>query len=142
MREVRIQAEVPAEPSRVWDVFVDCRSWPDWSGVKEVVLRNEGEPAPYGVGAACVLRARGIAIEEEITGFSPCERLSYRVVAGLPLRSHDAEVRFEPSGTGTRLEWRVKFVPSVPGTGGWIARLFERELGRIVERLRGYPFAS
>ncbi len=140
MREVRIQKEVPAPPEAVWAVFANYRGWVDWSGVKEVVLRSEGRPAPYGVGAACVVRARGIAIEEEITHFEPPHRLGYRIIEGLPLRSHSAEVVFVGAGEGTQVVWRVEFSPWVPGTGPWIASLFERELLRILDRLAAYPF--
>jgi len=140
MHEVRIQVEVPAPLETVWDVFVDYRRWPEWSGVKEVVLRSEGEPRPYGVGAVCVLRASGIAIEEEITGFEPPQRLTYRIVEGIPLRSHSAEVLFFKSGEHSRVVWRVQFVPSIPGTGAWIATLMRRELQRILDRLIAYPF--
>ena len=140
MHEVRIQVEVPAAARAVWDVFSDYRGWPEWSRVKEVVLRSPGDPDPYGVGAVCVLRAKGIAIEEEITGFEPPRRLAYRIVAGLPLRAHEAEVVLTPRGEHTHLDWQVRFEPWVPGTAGPIAALFRRELLAIAARLKAYPF--
>jgi len=141
MREVRIQAEVPAPLEAVWEVFADYRGWPEWSGVKEVVLRCPGEPAPYGVGAACVVRGKGIALEEEITRFEPPHRLAYRIVEGLPLRAHSAEVLFFTAAENTKVVWRVEFSPLIPGTGPWIASMFRTELERILARLVRFPFS-
>ena len=71
MHEIRIQGEVPAPPQRVWDLYTDHCGWEQWAGVKEVVLRQQGSPAPNGVGASRVLRSRGIAVEEEVIAFEP-----------------------------------------------------------------------
>jgi hypothetical protein len=87
-----------------------------------------------------VLRARGVAVEEEIIGFEPPRRLRYQVVAGLPFRSHEGEVVLSELGENTRLSWQVRFEPRVIGTGGLLARLLRRELEQILERLVTYPF--
>jgi uncharacterized protein YndB with AHSA1/START domain len=140
MPEVRVQAEIAAPIDVVWSVYTDYTGWTEWAGVREVVLRRRGEPAPNGIGASCVLRARGVAIEEEIIGFEPPRRLRYRLVAGLPFRSHEAEVLLSEVGENTRLSWQVRFEPRVIGTGGLMARLLKSELEQILERLVTYPF--
>ncbi len=142
MPEVRVQAEIAAPVEVVWSVYTDYTGWTEWSGIREVVLRRRGEPVPHGIGASCVLRARGIAVEEEIVGFEPPRRLCYRIVAGLPFRSHEAEVLFSEVGENTRLSWQVRFEPRVMGTGPWMARLLRKELEQILERLVTYPFET
>ena len=140
MPEVRVQAEIAAPIEAVWSVYTDYTGWTEWAGVREVVLRRRGEPAPNGIGASCVLRARGVAIEEEIIGFEPPRRLRYRLVAGLPFRSYEGEVVLSELGENTRLSWQVRFEPRVIGTGGWMARLLRSELEQTLERLVTYPF--
>jgi uncharacterized protein YndB with AHSA1/START domain len=142
MPEILVQREVPAEPESVWEVYTDHLGWPEWAGVKEVVLRREGEPAPNGVGASRVIRAGGIAIEEEIVAFDPPRRMAYQLIAGAPIRDHRGEVLFEPTPTGTLVSWRVSFRPRIPFTGGLLARALEKNLQGILEGLAGYPFGA
>jgi len=140
MVEFAIQAEIAAAPSAVWDLYTDHRGWADWAGVREVVLRQEGEPPPNGVGASRVLRAGGIAVEEEVIVFEPPERMVYRLVAGVPVRNHEGEVCFSPSGAGTRIDWRVRFDPLIPFTGPLLRRVLRSAIQDIVDRLVGYDF--
>ena len=140
MTEIRIQGEVPAPPQQVWDLYTDHCSWEDWAGVREVVLRQQGDPPPNGVGASRVMRSRGIAIEEEVIVFEPPRRMVYRLVAGAPIRNHQAEVLFSPSETGTRVEWHVRFDPLVPFTGPLVGLLLRRGLSAVLGRLAAYPF--
>ncbi len=142
MHEIRIQGEVPAPPQRVWDLYTDHTGWETWAGVDEVVLRQAGDPAPNGVGASRVLRARGIAVEEEVIAFEPPRRMVSRLVAGAPVRNHEGEVRFSPSATGTLVEWTMRFDPLIPFTGALVARVMRRVLRDILERLAAYDFES
>ncbi len=141
VEEIRISADVPATPEVAWQLFTDHRGWERWSGAKEVVLRQEGDPAPNGLGAIRVLRARGLAIEEEVTAFDAPRRMAYRVVAGVPIRDHRGEVEFVGSGAGTEVSWSIRFRPLIPGTGGLLRRVFQRVLEailrRFAEELRG-----
>jgi uncharacterized protein YndB with AHSA1/START domain len=138
--EIRIQGDVPAPPQVVWDLYTDHCGWQDWAGIREVVLRQQGDPPPNGVGASRVMRARGIAVEEEVIGFEPPRRLVYRLVGGVPIRNHRGEVLFSPSETGTHVEWIVRFDPLIPFTGALIARVLRRAIADVLRRLTEYQF--
>lgn len=133
--QIEVSELVPAAPEEVFARYTDHQGWVDWAGVKEVVLRQQGHPAPNGLGAIRVIRQSGMAIEEEITGFDPPKRMAYRLVAGAPIRDHSGEVRFDREGAGTRVTWKVEFRPLVPGTGGLIRRVLERGLRDTLARL-------
>ncbi len=75
MQEIDLEAQVPAPREAVWKVYTDHVGWQSWAGVQEVVLRQQGDPPPDGLGAIRVIRSRGIAIEEEVTAFTPPERM-------------------------------------------------------------------
>lgn len=109
----------------------------DWAGAKEVVLRQEGYPPPNGLGAIRVVRAAGLAIEEEILEFEPPRRLGYRIHAGLPLplRDYRAQVTLEPASAGTSLVWQASFEPRIPGTGRLLAAIVRRLLQRLATGL-------
>ena len=142
MHRIELRGEIPAPPAAVWEVLADHRGWAKWAGIREAVLRNEGYPAPNGLGATRVFRQSGIAIEEEITFFDPPRRMEYRISGGAPLRDHHGEMILEPSPEGTRLTWRVAFRPLIPGTGALLRWGLDRGLGRIIARLAAYPFPA
>jgi uncharacterized protein YndB with AHSA1/START domain len=133
--QIEVTQAIAASPDKVFAIYTDHVGWERWAGVKEVVLRQTGDPPPNGLGAIRVIRARGMAIEEEITAFEPPRRLGYRLVAGAPVRDHAGEVRFEPDAAGTRVTWTVRFRPLVPGTGWLLRRVLERGLRDVLTAL-------
>ncbi|MFI5316520.1 MAG: SRPBCC family protein [Myxococcota bacterium] len=136
--QIELTQHVEAPPERVFALYTDHLSWSRWAGVKEVVLRQKGDPPPNGLGAIRVIRARGMAIEEEVTAFDPPNRMTYRLVAGAPVRDHEGIVRFEPAGTGTQVTWRVTFRPLIPGTG-WLLRIaLERGVRDVLSALAAH----
>ena len=133
--QIELTQQVAAAPEKVFAFYTDHVDWERWAGVKEVVLRQTGDPPPNGLGAIRVIRARGMAFEEEITAFEPPRRMGYRLVAGAPVRDHAGEVRFEPDGSGTRVTWTIRFRPLVPGTGWILRRVLEREIRGVLTAL-------
>jgi uncharacterized protein YndB with AHSA1/START domain len=135
VQHIEIERRIAALPERVWEVVSDHRGWVRWAGASEVVLRSEGDPAPNGLGAIRVMRGRGVAVEEEIIGFDPPERMAYRIAGGLPVKDYRGEIRLEPSGTGTLLVWTAEFSPRIPLTGPLLRYGLERLLARMASSL-------
>ena len=135
VQEIRVEKELAVAPEVAWERFTDHLGWAEWAGAREVVLRQEGDPAPNGLGAIRVLHAHGLAVEEEVIAFEPPRRLRYRVVAGLPIRDHTGEVEFEPSDAATRLTWTIRFRPLVPGTGRLARWALQKALQNTLQRL-------
>lgn len=135
MQEIEIEREVAAAPERVFEALTDHEGLVHWSDVREVVLRHPGDPHPNGVGAIRVIRARGVAVEEEILVYDPPKRMEWRVTAGLPLRDHHGVVVLEPGGEGTRLRWSVRFRARIPGTGALLRRIVRASLDRMLLQL-------
>jgi uncharacterized protein YndB with AHSA1/START domain len=142
VQRIELSEEIQAWPEAVWAVVTDHRGWSRWSGMKEAVLRSEGYPPPNGLGATRVFRRSGFAVEEEVTGFDPPQRMEYRLTAGLPIRDHVGEMTFKRTGSGTRLTWRVAFRPRIPGTGVLLRWVVARVLHDVLRRLAAYPFPS
>jgi uncharacterized protein YndB with AHSA1/START domain len=130
-----LEQTVRAPLEKVWALVSDHVGWQRWAGVQEVVLRQQGDPAPNGLGAIRVLRRGGLAIEEEVIAFEPPARLGYRVVAGIPVRDCEVEIRLAPAGAQTSVTWDVQFRPLVPGTGWLLARLLRPRLAAALAGL-------
>lgn len=140
MQAFELVARIPAPPEKVFAVLADHRGLADWSGAREVVLRQEGDPPPNGLGAIRVVRGAGLAIEEEITSFDPPKRIRYRIAGGLPIRGHEAEIQLTPLEGESELRWQVRFRALVPGTGALIKILMRRGLTDVLARLARYDF--
>jgi uncharacterized protein YndB with AHSA1/START domain len=140
MPEIHLQGTVAAPRDAVWLVYTDHRGWTRWAGVKEVVLRQQGDPPPNGLGTIRVMRSGGIAIEEEITAFDPPKRMAYRLIGGLPVKNYEAEVRFDESESGTAISWDVSFQARIPFTGALLARVMKSGLQDVLDRLARYQF--
>jgi len=138
MEQIELSQVIAAPPARVFEVYTDHVGWEKWAGVKEVVLRQKGEPPPNGLGAIRVIRAAGVAVEEEVTAFDPPRSMKYRVVAGVPIRDHEGTVRFAPEGSGTRVTWSIHFRPLVPGTGWLLRAVLTRQLRQLLERFAAH----
>ncbi|NRA02940.1 MAG: SRPBCC family protein [Myxococcales bacterium] len=140
MQAFELVARIPAPPERVFDLLADHRGLAEWSGAREVVLRQEGDPPPNGLGAIRVVRGSGLAIEEEVTSYDPPRRMTYRISAGLPIRDHQGEVQVTPLEDASEVRWKVCFRPLVPGTGPLLRYLLRRGLEGVLARLTRYAF--
>jgi uncharacterized protein YndB with AHSA1/START domain len=140
MPQIHLQGTIAAPRDAVWRVYTDHRGWTRWAGVKEVVLRQQGDPPPNGLGTIRVIRSGGIAIEEEITAFDPPKRMAYRLIGGLPVKNYEAEVRFDESESGTAISWDISFQPRIPFTGALLARVMKSGLQDVLDRLARYQF--
>lgn len=143
MELVEVEALIrgPIEP--VWARYTDHVSWGRWAGLGPVRLAREGVPAPNGVGCVRVIGVGPLAVHEEILEFEAPRRMTYAIVAGaVPLRDHHGEVTFQAEGDATRIVWRCRFRPALPGTGGLARLLLTRLFRRVLANLSRQPFAS
>jgi uncharacterized protein YndB with AHSA1/START domain len=119
--QIGLEIHIDAPRRRVWEILSDHERMAEWFPAREVVRRRPGEPDPNGIGAQRVVRISGLAIEEVVTAFKPCEHLEYAVVAGAPFVDHMADVILMNEGDGTRVRWCARLRPLVPGTG-WLVK--------------------
>jgi uncharacterized protein YndB with AHSA1/START domain len=141
VEKVEVVRRFAAPPQAVWDVYTDHARWSEWAGFPGSRLERQGAPQPNGVGAVRCFGAGPFRVYEEVLGFEPPKRMTYRVTRGfVPLRNHAGEVRFEPEGGGTRVTWRCRFDPSLPGLGGVLRAGITRSFRRALEGLARHHF--
>lgn len=136
MERVEVSRHFDARPAAVWEVYTDHARWQEWAGVGRSRLVRAGSPDPNGCGALRAVGPPGLAAREEVLEFEPPERMTYRLIGGgLPLRNHRGEVCFAPEGDGTRVTWRCRFEPRIPGTGALLRHLITAVFRRALEGL-------
>jgi uncharacterized protein YndB with AHSA1/START domain len=131
MREINMQQRFRAAPDRVFAAVTDHVAFGRFMGA-DISVERSGIPAPNGLGAIRGVRARGLTVREEVVRWEPPRAMDYRVVAGAPFRNHLGEIRLTPDGTGTRVDYRIRFEwPWFLGgglVGGLVAAALEREM--------------
>jgi uncharacterized protein YndB with AHSA1/START domain len=110
--------EVAAPPETVFEVFLDHRGYASITPLRKSELEREGEPAPNGVGAIRVLSSVGPPLREEILTYEEPHRFSYKLLSGAPLEDHVGTVELTPQGSGTKVTYAIRTMPTVPVVGG------------------------
>jgi hypothetical protein len=132
MPEISMRQRFEASPERVFALLTDHVAFGRALG-EDIRVEREGVPAPNGLGAVRVIRARGLTIREEVVGWEDPRAMDYRVVSGAPLENHRGEIRIVPEGAGARVDYRIRFDwPWYLGgalVGGLVARSLERQIG-------------
>lgn len=143
MELVEVEACIRGPIEDVWAHYTDHVSWGRWAGLGPVRLAREGVPAPNGVGCVRVIGFGPFAVHEEVLEFEAPRRMTYAIVGGaVPLRDHHGEVTFQAEGDATRIVWRCRFRPALPGTGGLARLLLTRLFRRVLANLSRESLAS
>jgi Polyketide cyclase / dehydrase and lipid transport len=131
---------VAAPPSRVWAVLADHEAMSSWAPGLRVSLDETGSTDRNGVGAVRRISTPGPApaIVERITEFEPERRLSYRALAGVPLKNYGGTVVLHQVEGGTRISYTISADERVPAVEkamtAIIARTLLNGLTRAVKR--------
>ena len=127
-----------ASPERVFAAITDHVAFGRWVGA-DIRIERPGTPPPNGLGAIRAVAARGLTVREEVVGWEPARAMDYRVVSGAPFRHHRGEIRLTPDGSGTRMDYKIRFEwPWFLGgavVGRLVAAALEREITAGLARM-------
>jgi Polyketide cyclase / dehydrase and lipid transport len=82
-----------------------------WAGARRVDIERPGVDVPNGVGTIRALKSWHGTIREEITGFEPERRMSYKGLSGVPARDYRGVIELSGRDSKTLLSWSVSFQP-------------------------------
>ena len=138
MVEISMRQDFTASPEQVFAAITDHVAFGRWMKA-DIRVERPGEPAPNGLGAIRAVGARGLTVREEVVGWEPARAMDYRVVSGAPFRNHRGEIRLTPVGSGTRVDYRIRFEwPWYLGggvVGRFLAATLEREITAGLARM-------
>jgi hypothetical protein len=109
-----LRASIAAPIDVVFDVLADHRGQADMTALRSSSLEREGDPPPNGVGAIRRLTLVGPPIREQVTVFEPPQRFAYKMLSGVPVRSHIGTVELATQDADTVLTWQVDSIPKLP----------------------------
>lgn len=128
---VAFELFIPAEPRAVFDALSDHEVFGEFWGLSIRRLRPGSDPdSPNGLGSVrCVPSPLGV-FEETITRFDAPALIEYQVSSWAPVKDHLGRMEFHPVAGGTRIDYQIRFSPSIPFTGGLIAAVLRRDWGK------------
>lgn len=133
LQDIDIRATTDATPAQLWSLLGDSQSWPRWTAIDAAKIL---EPAgPDGLGEVRSFTTGRYTVEEEIVERREPSRLSYVLLAGLPLRDYRAEIDVVPTGGQTEIRWHTTFNAKVPGTGWLYRRALDKATREFVDGL-------
>ena len=124
--QTTVRKTVSAPIDTVWRVLADHEGMHNWGPGIKAKVTSTGATDLNGVGAVRRITTPlpMPAIVEEVTAFEPGRRLSYKALAGVPLRNYRGDVVLEAAGTGTAISYTVEVDQRVP--------LVEKALTRVI----------
>ncbi len=116
MASFTLKKTIAAPAEVVFDVLTDHRGYTNLTppGAR-VKLEREGDPAPNGVGAIRAIHIVGPPIREEVIEFVRPTRFGYKIISGIPVRSHAGTVELAPAGDKTDAKYHLDVTSSLPG---------------------------
>jgi uncharacterized protein YndB with AHSA1/START domain len=110
-----------ARPEAVWALLADASSYSTWGPWSASRYDTSADwPASSQAGAVRRLQYGRTTTVEQLLEVEPYRRMTYTVLAGLPVRNYLAEVTLTETQQGTRVDW----------SADWDRTL----LGRVVHR--------
>lgn len=125
MTAVTREQVIPAPRDVVFDVIADRERSGEYLPLS-TRLDQPGTASRQGIGAVHFLGIGSIGVREQITGLDQNERLTYRVVSGLPVRSHQGVIEFFDDPAGTRVRYTMDSQPKVPLPGFVLRTILNR----------------
>ena len=104
----------------------------EWIGLGCVRRTVDGAPDRDGRGSERLLKLPGASITEQVVAYEPPSSYRYRVTEGSPFVCHQGEIRLQADGNETKLTWKIRFRPKLPGTGRPLAVVLSWLLGRML----------
>jgi hypothetical protein len=109
-----LTASIAAPVEVVFDVVTDHRGQADMTALRSSILEREGDHSPNGVGAIRNLTLLGLPIREQVTVFERPHQFAYKMLSGVPVRSHVGTVELTQQNAATILTWQIDSIPKLP----------------------------
>ena len=142
-QEIDVRGTTAGSPAEVWRLLGDSATWPAWTPID--AFERLQAPGPDGTGEVRRFVNGRVTVTERIVEHVPERRLTYVLLAGLPLRDYRAEIDLTPDGAGTAIRWHTTFEAMEAAVSGVLDHLedYRAELiSLMTERFQRHPHAK
>ncbi|OBG34036.1 hypothetical protein A5673_22345 [Mycobacterium sp. E3198] len=119
----------------VYDVLVDVERWPEWLSGSRSAGWETAEPPGTRMGAIRRIVVSGLTMREEILIDDRPHHHAYRIVSGIPVTDHRADVHIHGQADGSLIVWRATFRSRIPLAGQALWLLLRASMPRMAADL-------
>ncbi|MGH8446772.1 MAG: SRPBCC family protein [Solimonas sp.] len=121
--EVRFHEQVQAPVDQVFEFLSQHRNFAALFGGSCTVVKAGNDAAePNGVGSVRRIGPGPLSFDEQIVVFERPHRIDYTIVRGGPLKNHLGTIVLKSTGSGTEIDYTIRFDGKLPGVGALAAR--------------------
>lgn len=114
---IRHERACAAPPEVVYGLLIDVDRWPDWlPGTRSANWEEAARPGTRE-GAIRRIVVSGLTMREEILIDDGPHHHAYRILSGIPVTDHRADVRIGEQAGGSHIAWRATFRSRIPFAG-------------------------
>lgn len=120
-----------APRSTVYELLANREGYNDFLPFT-VKLVRPGDTERQGVGAIHQIGVGPVGVKEQIVELVDGERIQYRVVAGLPVRSHVGTITLTDHPQGTTVRYSMESTPLIPVPDAVMVWILRKSMSSLV----------
>ncbi|OHU79041.1 SRPBCC family protein [Mycobacteroides chelonae] len=124
-----------APRTTVYELFADREGYNEFLPFT-VTLVRPGTTERQGVGAIHRIGVGPVGVKEEILELVAGERIQYRVVGGLPVRSHIGTITLTDHPQGTAVRYSMESTPLIPVPDTAMVWVLRKSMSSLVDGAR------
>jgi carbon monoxide dehydrogenase subunit G len=132
---IRFERACTAPPEAVYDVLIDVERWPEWLSGARSAGWEKPDDSGTRVGAVRRIAVSGLTMREEILVDDGPHHHAYRIVSGIPVTGHRADVHIHEQAGGSLIVWRATFRSRIALAGPVLWLLLRASMPRMAADL-------
>ncbi|SPM27083.1 SRPBCC family protein [Mycobacterium terramassiliense] len=132
---IRLERACAAPPALVYDILIDVERWPEWLSGARSAGWEKSDTSGTRVGAIRRIVVSGLIMREEILVDDRPHHHAYRIVSGIPVTDHRADVHIREQAGGSLIVWRARFRSRIPLAGPLMWLLLRASMPRMAADL-------
>jgi len=133
----RVEQRSSAEPTAVYDAFLDVERWPEWMPTVSAASWERWGAPDIGEGGIRLVGMRGWNVRDEIIGGTRPHHYTYATsLPGFwPVKDYRGDIRIDVRLDGPVITWTATFTSPVPGLGRPLQFFFRSLIERLAAAL-------
>ncbi len=133
MTSFAIIRKINVSSEKVWNLLSDFEK--PLVPSSTVTVERKGTSGAGDVGTIRMITLGKKQIREKLESINPPNQLTYSLLSGIPVKNYNGTVDINPINGKTCISWKVKFNPTVFGSGWIIKRLIKKGLNRLISEI-------
>lgn len=133
MASFTFERKVNLPIEKVWSLIGDFTKSP--GPEIKVEVEKEGDPSKDGAGTIRTITIGKVCVKEILDTANPPDSLTYRIIAGPPMKEYLGKVNFTGNDGTTVICWQAEIKPKIPFTGPILCMVAKRAVNGLIDAI-------